>query len=262
MAIAMVAGGAWTLIPAWLRGRYGVNEIITTLMMSFIGIGVANVLVKGPFKTDVGGVARTDVVPFDERFPLLFDTRIHLGFAIGVVALLAVHVLMTRTSLGLRLRVLGASPRAALHAGLRPVRLTVIAFALSGALIGLSGSVEILGVQGSFRADFNPAYGLLVIPLVFLARLNAIGSLVLVIVFSVIQIGGESAAREAEITSDVLFVLVGLMLLFMALTEYLRTRRGQRMRFVPPELAERVRPGEGVGGEPRPAVGASEVGSR
>ena len=86
---------------------------------------------------------------------------------------------MTRTSLGLRLRILGANPRAALHAGLNPVRLTVIAFVLSGALIGLSGSVEILGVQGSFRADFNPAYGLLVIPLVFLARLNAIGSLIL-----------------------------------------------------------------------------------
>ena len=59
------------------------NEIITTLMMSFIGIGVANVLVKGPFKTEVLGVARTDVVPFDERFPLLFDTRIHLGFVIA-----------------------------------------------------------------------------------------------------------------------------------------------------------------------------------
>jgi len=266
MAVAAVAGGAWTLIPAILRGRYGVNEIITTLMMSFIGIGVANVLVKGPFKTDVGGVARTDVVAFDERFPLLFDTRIHLGFVIAVVAILAVHVLMTRTSLGLRLRVLGANPRAALHAGLRPVRLTVLAFAISGALIGLSGSVEILGVQGSFRADFNPAYGLLVIPLVFLARLNAIGSLVLVIAFSVIQIGGESAARQAEVTSDILFVLVGLMLLFMAVIEYLRVRLGLGMRFVPPEVAERLRPPSGEGGaatgEPRPAIGAGEVGSR
>jgi simple sugar transport system permease protein len=164
------------------------------------------------------------------------------------------------------LRVLGANPRAALHAGLNPVRLTVIAFAISGGLIGLSGAVEILGVQGSFRADFNPAYGLLVIPLVFLARLNAIGSLVLVIAFSVIQIGGESAAREAEITSDVLFVLVGLMLLFMAVIEYLRVRRGSGMRFVPPELAERLRGPAAEGGapegEPRPAIGAGELGSR
>jgi general nucleoside transport system permease protein len=266
MAVAMLAGGAWTLIPAYLRGRYGVNEIITTLMMSFIAIGVANLLVKGPFQTEVLGVARTDVIPFDERFPLLFDTRIHLGFAIAVAAILAVHVLMTWTSLGLRLRVLGANPRAALHAGLRPLRLTVIAFVISGALIGLSGSVEILGVQGSFRADFNPAYGLLVIPLVFLARLNAIGSLVLVIFFSVIQIGGESAAREAEITSDILFVIVGLMLLFMAVTEYLRVRLGLGMRFVPPEVAERLRPASAGAGAPedesRAAVGAGEVGSR
>jgi ABC-type uncharacterized transport system permease subunit len=260
MAVAVLVGAAWTIVPAVLRGRYGVNEIITTLMMSFIGIGVANVLVKGPFKTDVGGVARTDVLPFDERFPLLFDTRIHFGFVIAVVAILAVHLLMTRNSLGLRLRVLGANPRAALHAGLHPAWLTVIAFAISGALIGLSGSVEILGVQGSFRADFNPAYGLLVIPLVFLARLNAIGSLVLVILFSVIQIGGESAAREAEITSDVLFVLVGLMLVFMAVIEYLRVRSGLGMRYVPPELAERLRgpAEEGAAAEPRPAVGAGE----
>ena len=260
MAVAALVGGAWTIIPALLRGRYGVNEIITTLMMSFIGIGVANVLVKGPFRTEILGVARTDVIPFDQRLPLLFGTRIHLGFVLGVVALLAVHVVMTRTSLGLRLRILGASPRAALHAGLNPVRLTVIAFVLSGALIGLSGSVEILGVQGSFRADFNPAYGLLVIPLVFLARLNAIGSMILVIVFSVIQIGGESAARQAEITTDVLLVLVGLMLLFMALTEYVRTRRGLGMRFVPPELAERVRPSGAPDGAPDgtalPPVGA------
>jgi ABC-type uncharacterized transport system permease subunit len=233
-------------------------------MMSFIGIGVANVLVKGPFKTGVGGVARTDVLPFDERFPLLFDTRIHFGFVIAVVAILGVHLLMTRNSLGLRLRVLGANPRAALHAGLHPAWLTVIAFGISGALIGLSGSVEILGVQGSFRADFNPAYGLLVIPLVFLARLNAIGSLVLVLLFSVIQIGGESAAREAEITSDVLFVLVGLMLVFMAVIEYLRVRSGRGMRYVPPELAERLRTptGDGAGAEPRPAVEAGEGSAR
>lgn len=263
MVIAALAGAAWTLIPALLRGHYGVNEIVTTLMMSFIGVGVANVLVKGPFRTDVGGVARTDVVAFDDRFPLLFGTRIHFGFVIAVVAILVVHLLMTRTSLGLRLWVLGANPRAALHVGLNPVLLTVIAFALSGALIGLSGAIEILGVQGSFRADFNPAYGLLVIPLVFLARLNAIGSLVLVIAFSVIQIGGESAAREAGITSDILFVIVGLTLLFMAVTEYLRVRRGERTRFVPPEVLERLRAdgGESPAQGDRPSIRAREVGA-
>lgn len=243
MLVSAAVGGAWTLIPAYLRGSHGVNEIITTLMMSFIGIGVANVLVKGPFRTDVGGVARTDVIPFDDRLPTLFGTRIHLGFLIALAAIIGVHVLMTRTSLGLRLRILGANPRAALHAGLNPLMLTVIAFAISGALIGLSGSIEILGIQGSFRADFNPAFGLLVIPLVFLARLNAIGSLALVILFSVIQIGGESAARQAEITSDILLVLVAFILFFMAIFEYFRIMRGQEPGYVPAEVMDRLRAG-------------------
>jgi general nucleoside transport system permease protein len=258
MAIAAGVGALWTIVPALLRGLYGVNEIITTLMTSFIGIAVANILVKGPFRTDTGGVARTDTLPIDDRLPLLGDTQINAGIVIAVVAILAVHFLMTRTSAGLRLRVLGENPRAAEHIGLRTVRLTLAAFMASGALIGLAGAVEILGIWGSFRADFNPAFGLIVIPLVFLARLNAIGSALLVAAFAVIQIGGESAARKSEVSSDILLALVGLILLFMAVTEWLRARRSARPRMLTPGLAEAV----GAGPPPdetrpaQPSVGA------
>jgi ABC-type uncharacterized transport system permease subunit len=232
MAIAAAVGALWTVVPAILRGRYGVNEIITTLMTSFIGIAVANVLVKGPFRTDTGGVARTDTLALDDRLPLLGDTQMNAGIIIAVVAILAVHFVMTWTSVGLRLRVLGENPRAAEHVGLHSARLTLLAFMASGALIGLAGAVEILGIWGSFRADFNPAFGLIVIPLVFLARLNAIGAGLLVAAFAVIQIGGESAARKSEVSSDILLALVGLILLFMAVTEWLRARRRARPRFV------------------------------
>jgi general nucleoside transport system permease protein len=240
IAIAGAVGALWTVVPAVLRAWYGVNEIITTLMMSFIGIALANVLVKGPFRTDVGGVARTDTLPLDDRLPLLGDTQIHAGIIIGLAAIVAVHLVMTRTSTGMRLRVLGENPRAAEHAGLHTRRLTVTAFMASGALIAIGGAVEILGLWGSFRADFNPAFGLVVIPLVFLARLNALGAAFFVAAFSVIQIGGESAARKADVSSDVLLALVGLILLFMAVTEYLRARRSLRPRFLTPALADRL----------------------
>jgi ABC-type uncharacterized transport system permease subunit len=253
MAIAAAVGALWTVIPAVLRARYGVNEIITTLMTSFIGIAVANVLVKGPFRTDTGGVARTDTLPLDDRLPLLGDTQINAGIIIAVVAILAVHFVMTRTSLGLRLRVLGENPRAAEHAGLHTRRLIVLAFMASGALIGLAGAVEILGIWGSFRADFNPAFGLIVIPLVFLARLNAIGAGLLVAAFAVIQIGGESAARKSEVSSDILLALVGLILLFMAVTEWLRARRRARPPLITPGLAEAVGAGTAPRDDTRPA---------
>jgi ABC-type uncharacterized transport system permease subunit len=240
MAIAAAVGALWTVVPAILRAWYGVNEIITTLMMSFIGIAVANVLVKGPFRTDTGGVARTDTLPIDDRLPLLGNTQINAGIIIGVVAIVLVHLVMTRTSVGLRLRVLGENPRAAEHAGIHTRRLTVVAFMASGGLIALAGAVEILGIWGSFRADFNPSFGLIVIPLVFLARLNAIGAGLFVAAFAVIQIGGESAARKSEVSSDILLALVGLMLLFMAVTEWLRARRSARPSFLTPGLAETV----------------------
>jgi general nucleoside transport system permease protein len=240
MAIGAAVGALWTVVPAILRAWYGVNEIITTLMMSFIGIAVANVLVKGPFRTDTGGVARTDTLPLDDRLPLLGDTQINAGIIIGVAAILVVHLVMTRTSVGLRLRVLGENPRAAEHAGIHTGRLTVLAFMASGGLIALAGAVEILGIWGSFRADFNPSFGLIVIPLVFLARLNAIGAGLFVAAFAVIQIGGESAARKSEVSSDILLALVGLILLFMAVTEWLRARRSARPSFLTPGLAETV----------------------
>jgi general nucleoside transport system permease protein len=240
MAIAAAVGALWTVVPAVLRAWYGVNEIITTLMMSFIGIAVANVLVKGPFRTDTGGVARTDTLPLDDRLPLLGDTQINAGIIIAVVAIIAVHLVMTRTSVGFRLRMLGENPRASEHAGLHTKRIIVLTFMASGGLIALGGAVEILGIWGSFRADFNPAFGLVVIPLVFLARLNALAAGFFVAAFAVIQIGGESAARKSEVSSDILLALVGMILLFMAVTEWLRARRSARPRYLTPGLAETV----------------------
>ena len=226
LVLGCVIGAAWTVIPAFLKAFYGVNEIIVTLMMNFIGIGLANILVKGPFLTDLPGVPRTDILPLAQRLPLIGNSQVHVGIVIAVAMMLLIHFGMTRTPLGLRLRVL-ATPRAAEHLGIRPVRLTFVAFAASGALIGLSGAVSMLGDWGSFRADFNPAYGLLMVPLVFLARLNAIATIGFVGLFAVIQIGGDTATRKADLPTAFILVLVGLLLFFMAITEFYRLRRAR-----------------------------------
>jgi ABC-type uncharacterized transport system permease subunit len=132
---------------------------------------------------------------------------------------------MTRTAFGLRLQVLGANRTAAVHAGLEVGRLIVAAFALSGALIGLGGAVEVLGVWGTVRADWNPAYGSLVVPLVFLARFNGYAVIALTLFFSALMTGGESAARHVGVPQHYVLVLVALVLLFLALIEYLDRRR-------------------------------------
>lgn len=248
---AALVGALWTLVPAVLRARYGMNEIVTTLMMTYIGINLANILVKGPFRTDIGSVARTDTLPLSDQLPNLFGTRVHLGIIVAAAAILVVHFVMTRTPLGMRLHVLGTNPRTTTHIGLKPARLTVLAFAISGALIGMAGAVEILGVWGSFRANWDPGYGLLVIPLVFLARLNALASVIFVAAFSVVLVGGLYATQQANLPSDFLLALVGLILLFMTVTEVVKTRFASGSAYLTSSLAASLRRRKEDGGEKR-----------
>ena len=229
-AVSILVAMAWSLVPAFLKIRYGLNEIITTLMMTFLGISFANVLVKLPFDDPNNSVPQTMTLPVADRLGRLFDTTIHSGIIIALAAVFAVHFVMTRTAFGLRLQIVGANPRAAKHAGLSVGRLTYATFALSAGLVGLGGAAEILGVWGTMRADWNPAYGLLVVPLVFLARFNGIAVIGFTLFFAILMIGGESASRRLGVPNFYVLVLVALLLIFLALVEYLDHLSRQRKK--------------------------------
>jgi simple sugar transport system permease protein len=228
MIVAIIVAALWSVVPAILKARYGVNEIITSLMMSFLGISFANVLVKLFFRDPTTTVPQTVTLPMEERLPRLFDTTIHSGVLIALAVVVLVHLMMTRTAFGLKLQVVGANPAAAVHAGLNVARLTIATFAISAGLIGLGAAVEILGVWGTVRADWNPAFGLLVVPLVFLARFNGYATIGFVFFFSALMIGGESAARRVGVPQHFVLVMVALLLIFLAVVEYLDHQRRKR----------------------------------
>lgn len=229
-AVAGIVGALWSIIPAYLKAHHGINEIISTLMMSFLGVSVANVLIKIPFNDPSTTVPQTATLAVDDRLARLGDSTVHWGVLLGLAAVIGVHYLMDRTSLGLKLQIVGSNPRTAIHAGIDVRRLTFIAFALSAGLAGLGGAVDAMGVQGTLRADWNPAYGILVIPLIFLARFNGWAVIAFVFFFAVLMIGGESAARRLGVPSFYVLVQVALLLLFFAVVETLdhawRKRKG------------------------------------
>lgn len=219
--LAALVGAIWSIIPALLKAYQGVNEIVTTLMMSFLGVLLASTLVKLVFRDPTTTVPQTRTLAVEDRLPRLFDTSISSGLIWGLIAVLAVHLMMTRTAFGLRLRMVGANPAAAAHAGLSVPLLTMATFALSAGFAGLSGATEILGVAGNVRANWDPAYGLMVIPLVFLARFHGVGSIVLVFFYSALMIGSESAARRLGVPQDFTLVLVASLLICLGLGEYI-----------------------------------------
>jgi ABC-type uncharacterized transport system permease subunit len=234
--VAMAAGAVWTIIPAVLKARYETNEIISTLMMSFIGVGVANILVKGPFQDPTVNIPQTRVIPLDHMLPSIPGTRIHVGVLVALAAALIAAFVHKRTAFGLRLHVLGANPRAAAHVGINVKRLIVTAFFVSGALVGAAAAADILGVWGYMRANWNPGYGDTVIPFVFLARLNPLALIPYIAFFAVLSNGGDLAASNANLPTDFLLVLVALILLFMTVIEYVGRKRDLGGSYLTPGL--------------------------
>ena len=195
--------------------------------MTFLGTSLANVLVKLVFRDPGTTVPQTRTLPVEDRLPRLLDTTVTSGLLFGLAAIIIVHLVMTRTAFGLKLRIVGANPRAAIHAGLAVPGLTIAVFAISAGLAGLAGAVDIIGVQGNVRADWNPAYGLAVIPAVFLARMNGFAAIGFVFLLSVLSIGGESAARRLGVPNHFTLVLVSIVLIVLALAEYVDHRYNQ-----------------------------------
>ncbi len=234
--VAGAAGALWTVIPALLKAKYGTNEIITTLMMSFIGVDVASILIKGPFQDHTVTIPQTRVLPLDKMLPDIPGTRIHIGLLVALGAVLVAHYVLTRTSWGLRLQIMGANPRAARHVGINLPRLIMTVFLASGLLVGLAAATDILGLWGYVRGNWNPGYGDTVIPFVFLARLNALAVVPFIAFFAVLSTGGDLATSNVNLPTDFLLVLVGLILLFMTIIEYFGRRKALGASYLTPGL--------------------------
>ncbi|HXE58816.1 MAG TPA: ABC transporter permease, partial [Gemmatimonadales bacterium] len=146
-AAALLAGALWVSVPAWLRARFGVLEVISTLLLNFVADALVSLLVQGPLKERNGIYPQSDPIALAARLPLLSGTRLHLGLAVALGLAAALAVTLERTHAGFRLRAVGAGPEAARASGRIDVtRVVVAALLASGALAGLAGALEVGGV--------------------------------------------------------------------------------------------------------------------
>lgn len=225
LLVAAIAVGAMLgLIPALLKAYKGTNEVITSLMMSFIAMSLANLLIRGVFKDPGMSQPQTRVLDLGLMLPYIPGTKVHVGFLLALGIVVAAHLVLTKSSLGLKIDMVGANPAAAKHAGIDVRRVILWIFVCSSAMIALAAFVDMLGLWGYSRAEWNPGYGDKILPFVFLARLSPLGSIPLVGLYSVLATGGTIAAQRAGVSVDVLSVIVALVLFFMVAIEVLGSR--------------------------------------
>lgn len=224
-----VAGAAWALVPTLMRVRLGVGEVITTILMNFVGIHLAAYMVHGPLREARGVFPQTDPIAAAARLPRLFPgTRLHAGFAIALGLAIAVALVVRSTRFGFQLRAVGASPRAAAVSGrIDPTRILVVAFIASGAMAGLAGGVEISGLTYALYEDLSPGWGYTAIAVALLAGLRPGGVVVTGVFFGALQAGAGAMQRDAGIPAAWVGVVEALVILaVLALDRARRTSGG------------------------------------
>lgn len=216
--IAAGAGGmAWAALTAWLRDRFHANEILVSLMLVYVAQLLLSHLVHGPWKDPAGfGFPQSQLFERAARMPILFaGTRLHLGFALALIAAAAAWLLLARGFIGFQLRVAGLAPQAAHYAGFSERRILWTALLASGALAGIAGGAEAAGPVGQLTPSISPGYGFAAIIVAFVGRLHPLGIVGAAFVMALFYIGGELAQSRLGLPSSLTGVYQGLLLLFL-----------------------------------------------
>ncbi len=228
----MLGGAAWAAIPAFLRTRFNANEILVSLMLTYVAGLLLSYLVTGPWKDPMGfGFPQTRMFGDGALLPVILSgTRMHVGFPLALVAVAATWFIIARSFIGFQITVVGLTPPAAGYAGFSRPKIIWATLLTGGALAGLAGAIEVAGPIGQLTPSISPGYGFTAIIVAFLGRLHPVGILFAALLMALSYIGGESAQIELGLPLAVTGVFQGMLLFFLLASDVLvhyrvKTRR-------------------------------------
>jgi len=222
-----LAGGIWGFIPGWLKAKTGGHEVINTIMMNWIAINFTGwLLTSGPLQrpNSGGNPISPEVLP-TAQMPRLFadPIRFHIGFFIALLIAWLVYWFLFKTTWGFSLRTTGANPNAGHYAGMSIVRNTVIAMALSGALAGMAGANQVLGVDHTMSTSVSAGYGFDSIALALLGNSTPLGVVLAALLFGFLNNGATQMMRDASIPISIISVIQSFIIVFIAAPSLIRT---------------------------------------
>ncbi len=217
-----LVGALWASIAGWLRAATGAHEVITTIMLNLIALRLTDYLLKSPLIQKAG---RSDpisesVLPSAELPRLLAwvdpNLRVHAGIILVLIAVFVVYWLLFHTTIGFEFRSSGANPDAARYAGMRSSLIIVLVMASAGALAGLAGANQVLGVLGRASPGFSGGAGFDAIAVALLGRSHPFGVLLAGLLFGALQAGGRQMQIDAGVSLDLIAIIQALIIIFMA----------------------------------------------
>lgn len=218
--LGFVGGGLWALIPAILRARGWLNEVISTLLLNYVAILFVNYFIFGPWR-DPGSANFPQTIRFAENvhFPMFGATRVHFGLVLALVAAGLLYVVIRYTRWGYEMRAIGGNPGAARRHGFAINRYILLTMFIAGGLAGLAGVGEVMAIQGRLRPDFSPSYGYMGFLISWLAAHNPASVVVMAFLIAMIALGGDTL----QITQNMPFATVNILMaliLFIVLGKF------------------------------------------
>jgi len=235
LAAGLVAGLLWAAVPILLRLRFGVLEVISTLLLNFVAEALVSWMVQGPLQEARRVYPQSDQLPLAARLPQLPGTRLHLGLALALLLAFLLWLFSRRTLPGFQLRASGAGPLAAQVTGrVNTRRVFAVALGASGALAGLAGAAEVSGTSYALFQNLSPGYGFTGIAVALLARLDPLATVATGLLFAALEAGASAMQREAGVPAVVVAVVEAVIIIAVLLADVLRRRA--------PVVASRVQP--------------------
>ncbi len=227
--LAFIAGGVggalWGFIPGWLKAKTGGHEVINTIMMNYIAFRLSDWLLSGPMKRPESFNPVSPTIMDSAKLPRFFGEpiRFHLGFFIALAVAWLVYWFLFRTKWGFELRSVGANPNASRYAGMSVTLTIILAMSLSGALAGMAGGNEVLGLNYNLAMAFSSGYGFDSIALALLGNSHPLGVVLAALLFGFLRNGATRMQLAAGIPIDIIMVMQGMILVFIAAPAIIRT---------------------------------------
>jgi len=220
-----LGGAIWGFVPGFLKAKTGAHEVITTIMMNYIAFRFSDWLLKGPMADPTEYTPKTPWILESAEFPKLFDPpiRFHIGFFIALFMALLVYLFLFKTTWGFQLRMVGSNQNAARYAGIKVTVSTVLAMVLSGALAGMAGANEVLGLNHRLIPAFSSGYGFDSIALALLGKSHPLGVVLSALLFGFLRNGARSMQLSVGVPTDIVSILQALILAFIAAPAIIRS---------------------------------------
>lgn len=223
--MSLIGGSLWAAFIGYVKARFNANEFLVSMMLTYVAIAIMNFLLGGLLKEIKGEYPQTDVIPKSGWLPSLVPhTRLHWGFVVALLIALLAYIILWRTSLGYKIRVVGYNRDAARYAGINIEKIFVIVFFISGAFAGIAGFTEINGMQHMLIEGFNPMIGAEGIGIAILGNAHPLGIVLSALLFAALKVGGNLVVQTSRIPASIIGIMEGLVLLSVILSYFVRDR--------------------------------------